>query len=306
MKLGIIVFLALSQAQGSWNSTYQAEDKTDAYQEVYRDLDKSLVGSNLLRKLAKVKVILVRGYAADRIKYDHSRNEVAVSYFKDQKQWLENAGVEFDLVGIQSGGTLDFNASQVAESISNSTKPVVLIGHSQGGLSVLHALVKNPGLIPKVKGAIAIQSPFSGTPIVDVMNSILPINFPTKLIIELVGGTPASLMEFSPKQRFIYNRDHAAEIKNIVSKVPFYCFGSFIDEKWFHVETAFEIPRNIMLMLGLKNDGLVPFDSAILEGSKYVELPQMDHLDPVSLVGMSGVDRYKLTQAVLTTLALDL
>ena len=89
------------------------------------------------------------------------------TYFDEQITWLRAKGLDAGIVKIESEAGIKYNANLVAAEIAKSSKPLLIISHSKGGLDTLEALIQRPDLRAKVRGLVSIQSPYYGTPIAD-------------------------------------------------------------------------------------------------------------------------------------------
>src|SRR5439155_12749343 len=65
------------------------------------------------------------------------------------------------------------------ENFEKTKKPVVLVGHSKGGASVVLAVLRHPELMleGKVDRVVAIQGAFGGSPVADGLTDTIPAHF---------------------------------------------------------------------------------------------------------------------------------
>jgi pimeloyl-ACP methyl ester carboxylesterase len=278
-----------------WDAKFGALNVTDTYRAIARDPAK-LLTLERVKKLRQHQVILVRGIVAD------STQEIAVGYYAEQKRVLSSLGISYTWVPIQTFGTVDANGEQVARAIRAATKPVILIGHSQGGLTTLHALLKYPELQKKVAVWIPIQGPMLGTP----LNALLrdQIGDPEILYeaMRRLGGTKESVDELEPDARVKYFEKYKTELEG-VKKLNVICITSFINDTPNWLDTVFESTRDIQAKAGYPNDGLVTWRSAVLPGTSFISIPEMDHLKPVFGPSLFRQFRTDLTKTLLVMAA---
>jgi len=258
-------------------------------------------GEREIAELRKCKVLLVRGFMTGG--YVTSTNFLGMrmgAYFQDQMKVLKAIGVDYEISDIDSVMSPAHNAAKVAREIEASDKPVIIISHSDGGMYVIEALMKNRGLLSKVRGFISLQTPFRGSPVADYVreNSIL-MGFMSKLLRHF-GGTVDSLFSLGSEERNRFQDSNQAAIREIIAKVKIISFASWKAEEKHKMDTMLEIPRDFMLKSGIASDGLVPVESAILPGSDYVAIFGIDHI--VSVMNNDSVlkcDRARLTRTLL-------
>lgn len=221
-------------------------------------------------------------------------------YFGRQIAYLRGRGLDCRLVDIESETSIYANARKVIKEIEQAPGKVLVIGHSKGGLDTLEALLKRPDLRRKVHAVIAVQSPFFGSPVADLMLSGPTLSVPSSLLLDMLGGSKQSLRNLSVKYRRAYHRENEAEIRKLTAQVPFYSYSTWKDDSFLpYLDTVFEGFRDYMLGLGLKNDGLVPAESAVLPGSRYVYLAGTDHLCTVLWVPLPLFDRECFVRSAL-------
>lgn len=219
--------------------------------------------------------------------------------FEEQMAMLKEMGIEFERLEMKSESSIQVDAAIVSAAIKASAKPVIIFGSSKAGLDVLEALVAEKALLAKVRGVIMLQAPFLGTPVVDGLMSPRPADrLISNLLLDL-GGSRQSLLDLTVSDREIYMRDNAGAIAGITAAVPVLSVATWMDPAEKGEDTSLKLLRNIMLKRGMKNDGLVPVDSAILPGSDYIMLAGVDHGAATSPTKKIAFDRVNFTKAVL-------
>ena len=273
------------------NDALATVDQTRTYSDAYHS--SCAFGSSHVEVLRRHKVLLVAGYFGD---FDPN-------YFADQLKWLASMGVEREKVAVKSRQSVPINAPIIATAIRDSLKPVILITHSKGSVDSLEALRAEPSLRTKVKGWISLQGAFFGSPVADMLldgSQLDPLV--AVLILGYLGSTKESAQGLTTSASLTYYRNHKAVIDQVVREVPAIAFASALDTApGTRPNTTLEIPHELMARRGIRNDGLVPLDAAVLPGMDFVKVSGVDHIAPV-MPALQRFDRVRMTKALLLTL----
>lgn len=277
----------------------------------YKSLDENSPLTTEEKKiLQKHKILLILGFLSNSIMnasdYFKGFDFKVGDYFEDQVAFLKENGCESGVVGIESEETPLFNSKLIIKAIKESTKPVIFVSHSKGGVDILVALLKlrndDPDtLLSKVKGWISIQSAFKGSPIADlVLGSIFADDI--KWLLEELGGSEKVLESLSVDKRKIYLKVNRVEIASIVKMVPLISFASWKEDVGLEIDTLLEPSRDLMSVLGYDSDGVVDVESQILPGSDFVKIEGVDHIASVMSYGLIDFDRKSSLQKLLKLL----
>jgi hypothetical protein len=99
-----------------------------------------------------------------------------------------------------------------------------------------------------------------------------------------------------------YYRDNKPAIDAVVREVPAVAFASALDgASDAQTRTSLEIPLELMRRQGIRSDGLVPLDAAILPGMAFVKISGVDHIASV-MPAVQHFDRVRMTKALLLLL----
>ena len=281
---GVAMALCLLAAAGA----ARAADLTAEYLEAYRD--DCAFGPAHREVLRRHKVLLVPGYFGN----------LHPGYFGTQLRWLAAIGVEREKVAVRPGQSVAINAPIVATAIRASGKPVVLITHSKGSVDALDALLAESALRMKVAAWVSLQGAFFGSPVADMLleGSLLDPAVST-VVLQFFGGTKESAQGLTTRASRVYYRERAIAINRVVREVPAVAFASALDgEPGTLVRTLLEIPRELMWREGIRSDGLVPLDAAVLPGMDFVKVTGVDHIAPV-MPALQRFDRVRMTGALL-------
>ena len=266
-------------------------DLTRAYLAAFRS--DCAFGAAPAAALRRYRVLLVPGYFSD----------LDPAYFADQMRWLTATGVDHQKVAVRSRQSTAVNAPIITAAIRASTRPVILISHSKGSVDVLDALRTEPALRKKVAGWISLQGVFFGSPVADMLLDDARLNpLLASAVLALLGGTRESAQGLTTTAAHTYHRQYKAEIDAVVGVVPSVAFASALDSpSGKHAKTTLEIPHELMWRDGIRNDGLVPLEAAVVPGMDFVQVSGVDHIAPV-MPAMLRFDRVRMTKALLLML----
>lgn len=266
-------------------------DLTPEFQDAYRS--NCAFGTAHAAALRQYQVLFVPGYLSN----------VDPAHFADQLAWLASIGVQHDKVAVRPGQSIAINAPIVAAAIRESAKPVILITHSKGSVDALEALRAEPSLQPKVRGWLSLQGAFFGSPVADMLlNGALLDPAVSTTILGLFGGTKESAQGLTTGASLAYYRNHTAAIGTLLRAVPAIAFASTLDgAPDAPTKTLLEIPLKLMWFAGIRSDGLVPIDAAVLPGMDFVKVSGVDHIAPV-MPALQRFDRVQMTKALLLAL----
>lgn len=271
------------------------KDLTSTFLQAYANA--CAFGSAHLKALRGHEVLLVPGYMS----------HLYPDYFVDQLRWLSSVGVSHRKLAIIAGDSIEVNGTLIAGAIRDAAKPVILITHSKGSVDALQALLAEPALRAKVKGWISLQGAFLGSPVADTLLDGSRVNpLFASLILGFLGGSHDSAQGLTTARSSAYYRKHAAAIERLLREVPAIAFASALDAApGPEPRTSLEIPYEMMMREGLRNDGLIPLNAAVLPGMDFVKVSGVDHIAPV-MPARLPFNRVRMTQALLLALPLPL
>jgi len=286
-----VLVIALTFSVASAVCAAASVDSTQEYLDAYRS--DCAFGTAHAEVLRRHKVLLVPGYFSD----------LDPVYFSDQLHWLTSIGVEHQKVPVKSRQGVAINSPIIATAIRDSTKPVILITHSKGSVDALDALRAETSLRTKVKGWISLQGAFFGSPVADMLLDEARLNpLVATVILQYFGGTRESARSLTTGASLAYYRDNKPAIDEVVREVPAVAFASALDgASDAQTRTSLEIPLELMRRQGIRSDGLVPLDAAILPGMAFVKISGVDHIAPV-MPAVQRFDRVRMTKALLLLL----
>ena len=287
--LAILTTLTISVA--SFACAAAKVDLTQEYADAYGS--ECAFGAAHVKVLRRHKVLLVPGYFSD----------LDPAYFADQSQWLIANGIDHQKVPVKSRQSVTVNSSIIATAIRDSAKPVILITHSKGSNDTLDALRAEQFLRKKVKGWISLQGAFFGSPVADMLLDEARLSpLVVSLILEYFGGTREAARNLTTASALAYYHDNKPAIDAVLREVPAIGFASAVDGgSGAQVRTSLEIPLELMRRQGIRSDGLVPLDAAVLPGMAFVKIYGVDHIAPV-LKALQRFDRVRMTKALLLLL----
>lgn len=290
-----------SAAGPTLEKLYSGSDASSEYAAAFAQDD--ALPEARMRELRGMRVLFVGGYLSDRVKLGRTVDPFHLlglgDYFTGSMLWLRSQGVNARRVRLQTESAPADNARRVAAAIRTSDKPVVLVTHSKGGIDSLVALLDEPELRAKVRGWVALQAPFAGSPIADAVWEKPWLRAAADRLLNWFGGGVESLRSLTTRVRRDYLRRRAAEIAELAAAVPILSFASYQDPAGLREETVFYFARNMLAKKGHKSDGLVPVASAVLPGSDFVVAPGLDHLIVLRRSLRRDFDQVRLTRALI-------
>lgn len=226
-------------------------DRTDELRAIQRQV-RAQAAPALPPQAGQVRYLLVPG---------HSWRALP-GYFAPALERLASLGLDAKRVDTDAFGRVADNAARVRSAIAASDKPVVLVGHSRGGLEALEALRQDPTLGAKVRAVIAVQTPWAGTP--------AALLAPRRLL-------PAS-RELGEKERSA----QAAAPPTLPEGVALRSVATSLGRRTRAKALAGAAARLLRLWTGEDADGVVPTEAALIPGSVYARLEHVGHWDTVA------------------------
>jgi len=277
---------------------------TDEYKDFFKNAD-ARFDAQAVEKLQKYKIIFVPGFLSDVDPSQLPIPGVALKpprHFEEQMNWLEASGVDHERLSMTSESSVKENSSIVSAAIRASSRPVILIGHSKGGLDALEALISDRSLLEKVRGFVTLQSPFFGSPVADYVTSNSNLYDLASGVLFAMGGNKDSMINLTCADRKPYMAANAATIAEITAAIPVISVATWKDSVHGQVDTTLEPVRDLLLVQGIRSDGVVPVDSALLPGADLIKLSGLDHGVTVSPSRYISFDRVRFFKALLLTL----
>jgi hypothetical protein len=188
---------------------------------------------------------------------------------------MAQLGLDHALVPVDTDASIETNAAVLRDSLlsGDSGRPVVLLGHSKGGVDIAAALALFPELQERVHAVITLQAPYRGTPIGDLVADRAVLSWAARFIVEgAFQGEAAALTGLGLRAREAFIRAHPWP-----EEVPAVCFATSL-RSW---STALRVPDVVLAQSHGPTDGLVPLAHAVLPGADAVFLRDVDHGGPV-------------------------
>ena len=158
---------------GSVTGLREAFAKSSSAQErfdYFKSHPRSFVDENVAEQLAEMHVVLVAGYGGPYVKAgeDLLNREEEKRYFGQLKKNLEIVGASVTVIHPHAV-TIEASAEKLIRRApelyrAGGNKPLVILGHSRGGMVALETAIKAPQLIRKgiIKKFATLQSPVNG------------------------------------------------------------------------------------------------------------------------------------------------
>lgn len=258
-------------------------------------------------RIGDLNVLLVPGYLTQFLEIP---GELGLSDYLDaQETALRQVAHSVRRVELETEAGIAHNAQTVAQAVAATDGPICLISHSKGGLDVLEFLLHAPEAERrKIACWISFQSPFAGSPIADLAAGHGVVRTPAEFLLQTFGGEAASLEDLQTGTRTCYLSANDAEIAEIARAIPIITVAGALDENASTTAHLTPFLPSLLLMRerGIRSDGMVPTDSAVLPHGDFVILSPIDHTGSVAdgAAALPSEERARLTQA-LVALALQ-
>lgn len=291
-----------------------ARDRTAALQRL-RDgtsWDAARVAAAFARirpRLEGVRFLFMPCYLADFLRIP-KRLKLS-DYFDAQAAALSVAGLKSETVAVNSQDTIARNAETLRAHLAGSRDRVFIISHSKGGLDTLDMLLgSEPETLARIVGWLPFQAPFAGAPLADRVAQIEPVRRTAESLLTAFGGSGGSLRDLCSDVRAEYMARNAAAIRRVTRAIPTLAVTTAIDAAHSMRQHPTATYPSLLWMRrqGIRSDGIVPTNSAILPHTPYAVLAPVDHTGTVSkgAASLSFRNRVLLTQAlVAVTLEAD-
>ena len=255
--------------------------------------------ATVLDELRGYKVVVVPSYLSGLlIEADEIR---LTEYIRSQVEALKTDGIDIEIAPVDTEQSVAVNGRRLAAHIAASTRPVCIVSHSKGGLDTLEFLLRaEPEYRRQIACWVALQSPFAGSPVADLIVGAEWTRGITNPLLRALGGSAQSLDDLTVDVRTKYMNKYAQYIESIGKSIPIIVFSTYVDGSRTP-SLHFAPTQRWMKQQGWENDGLVPLDSAILPGARYIVVPGLDHTDTVAKKSILGnpIDRVLLWKTLL-------
>jgi hypothetical protein len=230
--------------------------------------------------LSGQRVLLVYGLMGELAAAFHP---IGLDYMHPLATWLGEQGAEPRVVKLRTAAPVAANAALLRTAMLADPRPALVIAHSKGGLEALAALL-DPAAQARCVGFLAMQSPFHGSPVADLVVGAKPLEAAAGGLARLLRiGTEQGVRDLTTAVRRNWMAAAAAPIERLLAALPVACLattlapGTARGRERLHLAAA-----QWMEKLGYgPNDGLVPVDSALIPGARHLVLPG-SHIASVS------------------------
>jgi alpha-beta hydrolase superfamily lysophospholipase len=199
---------------------------------------------------------------------------LGIDYMGAQLAWLRDGlGLPAEVVALPTAAPVAANAARLAATIAGDSRPVLLVGHSKGGLEGLAALL-DPAAAARCRAFVALQSPFLGSPVADALVAARLLHQAAGLALgALKLGSGEGLLDLTTAARGAWMAAHAAQVADLLARLPVLTAATGIGADCAPADRRYlPLARWVAARAG-PNDGLVPVASALLPGTIQVVLP---------------------------------
>ena len=224
----------------------------------------------LALRLAGHRVILCYGLFGEVMA---GLRPLGLDYMAGQRAWLARIGVDVSVARLPTAAPVEANAARLADLILGEARPVVLVGHSKGGVEALAALLR-PGVATRCRAFLALQSPFHGSPIADAALAHGPVRQAAHHVLRFAGiGDGQGLLDLTCPVRQAWMREHAEAIAALTAHLPVASIATAIaDPPGWRDRPYLPLARWMARIGAGPGDGLVPVASTVLPGARHAVL----------------------------------
>ncbi|MBX3472259.1 MAG: hypothetical protein KF878_35860 [Planctomycetes bacterium] len=246
-------------------------------------------------------------------------NQYGVPYLDENLAALRARGLEARRLAVNTEESIAVNAAVIAREVRTEVargKRVVLLAHSKGGADTITALADptNRDLLPHVRGLMAIQPVYGGSPIADLVGGSCAIQGTVDLFFERAlprinrvddVGSRDAVRDLRSETRQALLRRHpypAAEVPTVVLRSSFSGRSTF---KPRHVlrKPLFVFQKFLEKTQGVASDGMVSLEWQRVPGAAAeITLQDMDHFEP-GFRGESPHSPCKVTNLIVDRMA---
>jgi hypothetical protein len=258
-------------------------------------------------RIGDLHVLIVPGYLTQFLEIP---GELGLSDYLDaQEAALRQVARSVTRVELETEAGIAHNARTIAQAVAATDGPICLLSHSKGGLDVLEFLLRaTDAERRKIACWISFQSPFAGSPIADLAAGHDALRTPAEFLLQSFGGEARSLQDLQTGVRACYLAANDGKIAELARAIPIITVAGALDADASATAHLTPFLPTLLLMRerGIRSDGMVPTDAAILPHGDFVVLAPIDHTGSVAdgAAALSSEERGRLTQA-LVALALQ-
>jgi hypothetical protein len=217
------------------------------------------------------RVLLVYGLLGEVAAAFHP---FGLEYMQPLAAWLRERGAIASVVKLRTAESVSANAARLREALLADPAPALVIAHSKGGLEALAALL-DPTAQARCVGFLAMQSPFYGSPVADVVVGAKPLEAAAGGLARLLRiGSEQGVRDLTTAARRAWMAAAEAPIQRLIAALPVACLATALREGEAHGRERLHLAAaHWMEKRGCgPNDGLVPVDSALIPAARHVVL----------------------------------
>ena len=243
-------------------------------------MESATTPESLFRELQNFKILIVPGFKNAAMARSSGDFADQVSVLK-AGGLIENLDFQVLAAAENFGGLHEIarNSAAIAQAISTSHRPVILVSQSKGSVDVLEALLNHADLQVHVHAWFSIQGALWGSQIADGIEAKPRDRFYFHQAMQLLGGSPTTIIELQKTVRFKYMRDHMAGIRQLCQRIHVISWASHKapNEFWWLLQKL--DGGYFKDVASFQSDGVVQLPDALLPQSDYIIVNHVDHAD---------------------------
>lgn len=221
-------------------------------------------------------------------------------YMEKNRDALSAAGLDARMVNIDTDADSRTNAKVIRDEVlrlGKEGKTVVLVGQSKGGSDLADAIALYPEIRKYVKGAVAMQAPYGGTPVASGFQKSPELKtLMSGVVKQIFQGNPQAVLDLSyeRRQKMVRDNPYPTNIPTV----------SLVSTRSSATSLLCSLEGLLKNKFGVETDGLVPEKDQAIPGSRTVTFKDMDHAESVmqGAPGFTSHDTNALTIALVREL----
>jgi len=196
--------------------------------------------------------------------------------FEDAAAVLRQNGSRIDFVVVSGRSGADHNAAQIAAAVErlpeDPAEKIVLIGHSKGAVDILHFLVNHPQEARRVRAAVSVSGPVSGSPLADSLAGVYRGFFSRMPFTDCPPGDRGVVDSLGRSHQTTWLASH-----RLPETVRYFSLVTFARREDVHPLMLLTYDR--LAAAGERNDGYVPITDQLIPGATLLGYVNLDHWD---------------------------
>ena len=204
-------------------------------------------------------------------------NSYGNKYMQNNIEYMKELGLDIRKVDINTDATVEENADTIRDYILSQDKKLIIMGHSKGGIDVGTAIAKYD-LYDRIKCLIMLQVPWSGSQFAEEIEyqGLITSFFNLTSNILTMNKTAIADLKYVERKRMI------KKYKLDIDKIRVISVYSLLENKKSLLYPFYSLLKK---KYDIESDGIVGKEDALIPGSDYIKIDNLDHSNSVFMFG---------------------